>query len=156
MDNNRITNKEMLNMAETTIPTTKEIKEKLSLIKGDRTYNDLFKEIITATGGAVIDDVVEIKRPQTAFTLESVGYGGNEDDLHSYWGEETIVTFADLSNAEVGDKFHSPDHNYTYSYDEVAEVIFKDKKSVLVRVTSVEYLPTGVKEDVNLLHIMLF
>lgn len=143
-------------MVNTSIGIDNEIKTELEALKGDMTFNDFFKKILEEKEGTIVDDVVEIKRPQTAFTLESVGYGGNEDDLHSYWGEETIVTFADLSNAEVGDKFHSPDHNYTYSYDEVAEVIFKDKKSVLVRVTSVEYLPTGVKEDVNLFHVMLF
>lgn len=143
-------------MVNTSIGIDNEIKTELEALKGDMTFNDFFKKILKEKEGTIVDDVVEIKRPQTAFTLESVGYGGNEDNLHAYWSEEIIVTFADLANAEVGDKFYSPNHNYMYSYDEEAEVIFKDKKSALVRVTSGENLPTGSDVDVNLLHIMLF
>lgn len=143
-------------MVNTSIGIDNEIKTELEALKGDMTFNDFFKKILKEKEGTIVDDVVEIKRPQTAFTLESVGYGGNEDNLHAYWSEEIIVTFADLANAEVGDKFYSPNHNYMYSYDEEAEVIFKDKKSVFVRVTSTENIPTGFKVNVNLLHVMLF
>lgn len=143
-------------MAYTTLSLKESTKEKLDSFKGENTYEKAIDKLLDLAGGAVIEDIIEIKRPQIAFELSSIGYGGNEDNLEVYSRENTIITFKELSEAKVWDKFYSPDNSNMYYYEEWAEIIFKDEKSALIRVISEEELPNSHLEDTSMLHISLF
>lgn len=143
-------------MAYTTLSLKESTKEKLDSFKGENTYEKAIDKLLDLAGGAVIEDITEIKRPQIAFELSSIGYGGNEDNLEVYSRENTIITFKELSEAKVWDKFYSPDNSNMYYYEEWAEIIFKDEKSALIRVISEEELPNSHLEDTSMLHISLF
>lgn len=146
----------MKNKDYTGLTLRKETKEKLNQFKGDDSYEKAIDKLLDLAGGVVVDDITEIKRPQVAFELSSIGYGGNEDNLEVYSRENTVVTFKELSEAKVWDTFYSPDNNNMYYYEEWAEIIFKDEKSALIRVISEEELPNSHLEDTSMLHISLF
>lgn len=143
-------------MAYTTLSLKESTKEKLDSFKGENTYEKAIDKLLDLAGGTLLDDITEIKRPQVAFELSSIGYGGNEDNLEVYSRENTVITFKELSQAKVWDKFYSPDNNNMYYYEEWAEIIFKDENSVFVRVISERELPNSHLEDVSMLHISLF
>ena len=144
-------------MAYTTLSLKESTKEKLDSFKGENTYEKAIDKLLDLAGGTLLDDIREIKRPQVAFELTTILYSSNGDTVSSYSREDNGITFKELSQSEVGDKFYSPDDmNNMYYYVERAEVIFKDENSVLVRVTCERQLPTSFTEDVNMLHISLF
>ena len=144
-------------MAYTTLSLKESTKEKLDSFKGENTYEKAIDKLLDLAGGALLDDIREIKRPQVAFELTTILYSSSGDTVSSYSREDKGITFKELSQSEVGDKFYSPDDmNNMYYYVERAEVIFKDENSVLVRVTCERQLPTSFTEDVNMLHISLF
>lgn len=143
-------------MAEASIPVTKKIKEEIMKAKGDMTYNDFFKKILKEKEGAIIDDINEVKRPQTAITIEYIGLGGNMDALHPYQTNEYHISFDDLKNSQVGDVFHVEDDNYEYYTEESAEVVFKDKDTCLLRVKIETNTPEAYRKEYEMVHIELF
>ena len=146
----------MKNKDYTGLTLKKETKEKLNEFKGNDSYEKAIDKLLNLAGGVIIDDIEEIKRPQIAFELLSIGYAGNEDNLKEQVMQNTIVTFKELSQAKVRDKFYSPDINNMYYHSEWAEIIFKDENSVLIRVITEEELPNSSMEDISMLHISLF
>ena len=100
------------------------------------------------------ENIREVKRQQTALELQNKGLGGNNAS-EVYETTHTSVTFRDLSESEVGDKFETEYLNYEYSIDEMAEVIFKDKESIVLRLKTVQNLPEGHFEDMELIHVHL-
>lgn len=146
----------MKNKDYTGLTLRKETKEKLNEFKGDNSYEKAIDTLLDLAGGTLLDDIKEIKRQQVAFELTTILYSSNGDTISSYSREDKGITFKELSQSEVGDKFYSPEMNNMYYYSEWAEIIFKDENSVLVRVTCERQLPTSFTEDVNMLHISLF
>ena len=134
----------------------KETKEKLNEFKGDNSYEKAIDMLLQNTGGVLLSDIEEIKRPQVAFELTTIEYCGNEDNLDIYGRYYSPVTFEELANSKVGDEFESPYPNLAYNYKEWAEIIFKDDISVFVRVYSEYDRPDCKDKDIHLLHIQLF
>lgn len=140
----------------TSITVTKDTREELNMIKGvGESYSDVIKELIKLHAGVIVDNVKEVERPQVALELQNKGLGGNNAS-EVYETTHTLVTFKDLSESEVGDKFETEYLNYEYSIDEEAEVIFKDEDSVLLRLKTIQNLPEGHFEDMELIHVHLF
>lgn len=122
----------------------------------DKVHEDLIK--IKSVGDfKSLSDVVEhliegatdeynvISRPQVAIVLESYGYGNFNPDggCECFESNEVKITYKNLKESEVGEKFYCYASNFTYFYDEVAEVIAKTDDLVIVKVTGIEEMPTG-------------
>ena len=56
----------------TTIQITKDLKQKLDLMKGEKNikYNDLIENLLQQAGGTYVDDVITITRDTTALSLK--------------------------------------------------------------------------------------
>ena len=88
------------------------------------------------------------KQPKN-IKLTTITYTGDENSLKMCWRKDSKITFIDIVKAKIGDKFHSPHHNYNYSYDEEAELIWKDWKTATFKIKSTERKPDGVTEYVQ-------
>ena len=134
----------------TTIQVRKETKTKLDLVKGENnnSYNDIIEKLLAQSGGIIVDDVVEIKREQVAFTLK-------------YWNEDTQkilhVTYLELSNTHVGDKFIAEEFpSGDKFFNSSAEVILKAENEVLLKVEEVKRHKSKLENFQHILHVSLF
>ena len=88
------------------------------------------------------------KQPKN-IKLTTITYTGDENSLKMCWRKDSKITFIDIVKAKIGEKFHSPHHNYNYSYDEEAELIWKDWKTATFKIKSTERKPDGATEYVQ-------
>ena len=136
----------------TTVRIKKSSLKKINIIKGEKgSVADVIEKLLKNVEGCNIEDVVEVKRNPVAIVLEYTVFEKGNDFHTSVYN----LTFDELKRSKVGDKFyanHSPcDSKYI---NDVAEVLFVDERSVLVRIT--ETNDDGVYSNTHVEHIDLF
>ena len=145
---------EVLSMADyTTVRIRKSSLEKINKMKGeDGSVADVIEKLLNTVDGCNIDDVIEVKRDTVAIALEYTIF--DKDNIKASVFE---VTFQDLRQSKVGDKFYAnPSPSDKKYMNDIAEVLFVDGRSALVRVT--EFVKNGRSETsvTHLEHIDLF
>ena len=146
---------EVLSMADyTTVRIRKASLEKINKMKGeDGSVADVIEKLLNTVDGCNIDDVIEVKRNTVAILLEYIVFDGNSFKTMQEYG----ITFQELRDGKVGDRFtakiNPTDNKYML---DTAEILFKDDRSVIVRIE--EFSKTGRCEtsEVHLEHIDLF
>ena len=137
----------------TTVRIRKASLEKINKMKGaDGSVADVIEKLLNTVDGCNIDDVIEVKRDTVAITLEYTIF--DKDNIKASVFE---VTFQDLRQSKVGDKFYANPNPSDKKYmNDIAEVLFVDGRSALVRVT--EFVKNGRSETsvTHLEHIDLF
>lgn len=131
----------------TSIMVTKEVKQKLDLSKGlnNLSYTKIIEKLLEQSGGAIVEDVVEIQREQTAFTLKYFDEQGNN--------KINDVSYLDLKNAKRGDVFTVTDKPVGTGWvNSRAKVLVKDGCTVVLLVEEFT-----VRDSVkSLVHVELF
>ena len=134
----------------TTIRVRNEVAEKLREIQqgSDATLSDIIWKCLQHIEGTVVDDTINISRETIAFDLQ-------------YIDENTAkvvpVTFRDCAKSSVGDTFvANNDITATEYTTEVAEVIFKDDYSCIVRFTLFIVNEDNENRMDKILHVSLF
>ena len=145
---------EVLSMVDyTTVRIRKASLEKINKMKGeDGSVADVIEKLLNTVDGCNIDDVIEVKRDTVAIALEYTIF--DKDNIKASVFE---VTFQDLRQSKVGDKFYAnPSPSDKKYMNDIAEVLFVDGRSALVRVT--EFVKNGRSETsvTHLEHIDLF
>lgn len=137
----------------TTVRIRKSSLEKINKMKGeDGSVADVIEKLLNTVDGCNIDDVIEVKRDTVAIALEYTIF--DKDNIKASVFE---VTFQDLRQSKVGDKFYAnPSPSDKKYMNDIAEVLFVDGRSALVRVT--EFVKNGRSETsvTHLEHIDLF
>ena len=137
----------------TTVRIRKASLEKINKMKGeDGSVADVIEKLLNTVDGCNIDDVIEVKRDTVAIALEYTIF--DKDNIKASVFE---VTFQDLRQSKVGDKFYAnPSPSDKKYMNDIAEVLFVDGRSALVRVT--EFIKNGRSETsvTHLEHIDLF
>ena len=134
----------------TTIRVRNEVAEKLREIQQgtDATLSDIIWRCLQHIEGTVVDDTINISRETIAFDLQYV----DEDNA-----KVTPVTFRDCNNSQVGDTFVANNDINTTEYNtEVAEVIFKDENSCIVRFSQLNVAEDNETRMDSIIHISLF
>lgn len=139
----------------TTIRIKKDSLDKIEKLKGDNlTSADVVEKLLNTLDGCTIDDIVEVKRESVAIMLEYTSFGGNKE---FHVDREYGISFQELKHSKVGDMFTAnPDPADEYFMNEVAEVLFVDDRSVLVRVTEILKTDEGQSSMVHIEHVDLF
>ena len=134
----------------TTIRVSNEVADKLRKIQQgtDATLSDIIGKSIQHIEGTVEDDTINIRRETIAFDLQ-------------YIDENTAkvvpVTFRDCNNSQVGDIFNANNQITATEYsNEVAEVIFKDANSCIVRFSQLNVTEDNEYRNDSIIHISLF
>ena len=145
---------EVLSMVDyTTVRIRKASLEKINKMKGeDGSVADVIEKLLNTVDGCNIDDVIEVKRDTVAIAIEYTIF-----DKDSIKASVFEVTFQDLRQSKVGDKFYAnPSPSDKKYMNDIAEVLFVDGRSALVRVT--EFVKNGRSETsvTHLEHIDLF
>lgn len=139
----------------TTVRIKKSSLIKIDKMKGDKgSVADVIEKLLSTVEGCQIDDIVEVKRETVAIPLEYTTFDENNDfKVQQYYD----VTFQELKNSKVGDLFYAnPNPSDDKYMNEIAEVLFVDGRSVLVRVTEEVKTANGVSSVVHIEHIDLF
>ena len=139
----------------TTIRIKKNSLDKIEKLKGEHlSAADVVEKLLEPIEGCTINDVKEIKRDSTAILLEYTNFKF-DGDFHIE--KEYGITFQELKLSKVGDKF-TANNNITDEHymNEIAEVLFVDDRSVLVRVTEIAKTSEGENSLVHLEHVDLF
>ena len=111
---------------------------------------DVIESLLNAVEGAHIDDVVEVKRDSVAILLK---YASFDDNGKNEYG----ITFQELKLGKVGDKFYANPNPGDGTYmNDMAEILFVDDRSVLVRVTEMLKTENNENSIVHLEHVDLF
>ena len=138
----------------TTIQITKDLKQKLDLMKGGKNikYNDLIENLLQQVGGAYVEDVITINRDATALSLK-------------YWQvknpTETMfydITFQELKIEPVGTVFYAnpdPDNNIDF-INSTAEICYKSGDDVVLLVKEISCIDGVIDTVGSVVHINLF
>lgn len=140
----------------TTIKLHDKTKEKLDIYKSSNdniTYDDVVCSLLRKVGGTIVDDIHEIKREQVAFSLDHNGYDADGNRIEF---TERLVTFSELADSKVGDTFESEESNLVNQRNEIAEVVIKSDKDILIRLCTIYENEDGVFEDYDMIHVVLF
>ena len=137
----------------TTVRIRKASLEKINKMKGeDGSVAEVIENLLKTVDGCNIDDVIEVKRDNVAIPLEYTIFDKNDIKASVF-----EVTFQDLRQSKVGDKFYAnPNPSDKKFMNEVAEVLFVDGRSALVRVTEVSKSGRRVSSNIHLEHVDLF
>ena len=135
----------------TTVKIKKSSLEKIENLKGkDDSAADFIESLLNEVEGIHIDDVVEVKRDSVAILLKYVNF---DDKTKKEYG----ITFQELKLGNVGDKFYAnPDSGDENHMNDVAEILFVDDRSVLVRVSEIVKTEDGENSVIHLEHVDLF
>lgn len=134
----------------TTIRLRNEVAEKLREIQqgSDATLSDIIWKCLQHIEGTVVDDTININRETIAFDLQYV----DKDTA-----KVVPVTFRDCAKSSLGDTFvANKDINATEYSTEVAEVIFKDADSCIVRFSQLQVAEDNETRMDSIIHISLF
>ena len=139
----------------TTVRIKKSSLEKINKMKGDKgSVADIVEKLLSNVEGCNIEDILEVKRESVAISLEYSTFDENNNfRVQQYYD----VTFQMLKNSKVGDLFYANSNPADGKYmNDIAEVIFVDGRSVLVRITEEIKTGNGVSSVVHIEHIDLF
>ena len=134
----------------TTIRVRNEVADKLRRIQQgtDLTLSDIIAQCIEHIEGTVEEDTENIFREQIAYDLQY--YDDNSSKVK-------YISFRDCAKAKVGDIFNANTDITAEEYsNEFAEVIFKDKDSVVLRLTQTVIEKDNERRFNNIIHISLF
>ena len=124
------------------LKVSEDTHKKLMQIKRAGDYSsidDVLSHLIEGT----VNEYDVISREQTAITISYVGYGNvNIENGSAEPFDETSrnITFLELYDSQVGDKFDVEPLNYTYYQEESAEVIFKEDNFIVLRISEYDSL----------------
>ena len=138
----------------TTIQITKDLKQKLDLMKGEKNikYNDLIENLLQQVGGTYVDDVITITRDTTALSLK---YWQIKDPTNTLFYD---ITFQELKVEPVGTVFSAnpePDNSVDF-VNSTAEICFKSGDDVLLLVKEISCTDGVVSSMASAVHINLF
>lgn len=138
----------------TTIQITKDLKEKLDLMKGGKNikYNDLIENLLQQHGGTYVEDVITITRDSTALSLK---YWQTDNPANTMFYD---ISFQELKIEPVGTVFSAnPDPDNTIDFiNSTAEICFKSGDDVVLLVKEIS-CSDGVIDSVgSIVHINLF
>lgn len=139
----------------TTVRIKKSSLEKINKMKGaDGSVADVIEKLLDTVDGCHIDDVLEVKRDTVAIPLEYTVF----DKKGNFKAQDIYdVTFNDLRQSKVGDLFcANPNPSDEKYMNDMAEVLFVDDRSALVRVTEVSKSGRRVSSNIHLEHVDLF
>ena len=132
----------------TTIPISKETRDLLIDLKGAYSYDDFICECIAKSGASLPVD--EVGGDRVAFSILC------KDSVFDKL-EEYQVTFSEIKKAKTGDVFTvSFEPEGRYYYKEVAEVLFVDDVSAVVRIRCTDVTSQYSSEDSKLIHIVFY
>ena len=139
----------------TTIQLTHEVKQKLDLVKevkNLKTYNDILLYFLEQYGGAVTDDVIEIDRDETAFSLRFWRFDRPSRIITK------DITFKELKKADVGTEFiANPEAEGNGFINSSARVVFKENDEVVLLVEEINKDKEGVEDILtSVMHVNLF
>lgn len=133
----------------TTIRVRNEVADKLRKIQAGTslTLSDIIDNCLQHIEGSVEDDTENIYREQVAYDLQYI-------DADS--SKVKYVTFRECADSKVGDVFNAnTDITATDYSNEVAEVIFKDADSCILRLTQTVAEGDNLQKFNNIIHISL-
>ena len=138
----------------TTVRIKKSSLGKIDKMKGDNgSVADVIEKLLETVDGCNIDDIIEVKRENVAILLEYIVFDGDSFKTVQEYG----VTFQDLRVGKVGDKFYAnPTPKDNYYMNDIAEILYVDDRSVIVRVTEFTKAAQGDSSVVHLEHVDLF
>ena len=136
----------------TTVRIKKSSLEKINRTKGDKgSVADVIEKLLNGVEGCNIEDIVEVKRNPVAIVLEYTVF----DEGNDFHTQIYNITFEELKRSNVGDKFYANPNPTDGRYlNDIAEVLFVDERSVLVRIT--ETNDDGIYSNTHVEHIDLF
>ena len=137
----------------TTVRIRKASLEKINKMKGeDGSVAEVIENLLKTVDGCNIDDVIEVKRDNVAIPLEYTIFDKNDIKASVF-----EVTFQDLRQSKVGDVFYANPNPSDKKYmNDIAEVLFVDARSALVRVTEIVKNGRNESSVTHLEHIDLF
>lgn len=136
----------------TTIQITKELRDKLDLVKGENnlTYNQIVEKLLQQSGGVIVEDTVEVGREQIALSLKYLDNSANT--------KIRDVTFRELASASVGDVFNVVDSPLSAN-DWVmskAKVMAKENADVILLVEEISDDAGRFSSIKSVVHVALF
>lgn len=134
----------------TTIRVRNEVADKLRKIQAGTslTLSDVIENCLQHIEGSVEDDTENVFRETVAYDLQ---YYDDNSSMVKY------ITFRDCSNSQVGDVFNANTDITAEEYsNEIAEVIFKDADSCILRLSQIVVEDGNERKFNNILHISLF
>lgn len=124
------------------LKVSEETHGKLMQIKNAGDYSSI-DDVLSHLIKGNVNEYDIISREQTAVTISYVGYGNVDYENRSAepWDETSRnITFMELYDAHVGDKFNVEPLNYTYYQEESAEVIFKEDNFIVLKISEYDSL----------------
>lgn len=134
----------------TTIQITKDVKQKLDLMKGENneTYNSLIINLLDQAGGVFVEDIVRFQREKVAFTLEYI------DDTSD---KSVDVSFYDLHTSKVGQIFKVVDKPVGVNWsNSTAEVLVRKGHDIILLITDSICTNGDIQRRSNFFHMSLF
>ena len=139
----------------TTVRIKKSSLQKIDKMKGNKgSVAEVVEKLLSTVEGCRIEDIVEVKRESVAIPLEYTTFDENQNfTLKKFYD----ITFQELKDSKVGDKFYANQNPDDDKYmNDIAEVLFVDGRSVLVRVTEKIKTENGISSVVHMEHVDLF
>ena len=133
----------------TTIRVKNEVRDKLKAMQEgtDLTLSDIISQCLAHVEGTVVPDTENIYRETIAYDLQY--YDENASKVK-------YISFRDVVNSEVGDIFNANTDITAKEYtNEIAEVIFKDADSAVLRLTQTIVEEDNIMKFNNIIHISL-
>jgi len=138
----------------TTVRIKKNSLEKINKMKGENgSVADVIEKLLSSVEGCHIEDVVEVSRESVAIRLEYTSIAEKTFNTKQEYG----ITFHELKTGKVGDRFYAnPKPEDEFYINDIAEILYVDDRSVLVRVTEYVKAMEGENSFAHIEHIDLF
>ena len=118
---------------ETSITLSKENRDTLKKIRDEndfKTYNEVITNLLDAKQGIVkAYDIIEA--PKVALTLEHLILGADGVQLKTTTKD---ITYKELKDASIGERFYPQKENAKYYYWQSAEVVYKSADMIVLRI----------------------
>lgn len=134
----------------TTIQITKDLKQRLDLVKGENnnTYNVIIEKLLKQSAGTIVEDTLEIAREQVAFTLKYIDDAGQKI---------RDVTYYELANMRVGDVITAWDSPIADNYvNSSVRVMAKYSDDVILLLEDVNVNNGQLSSMKSIIHVVLF
>ena len=134
----------------TTIQISKDVKQKLDLVKGENnnTYNMIIEKLLKQSAGTIVDDTIEIAREQVAFSLKYLS--DTEQKIRD-------VTYHEIANMRIGDKVTAWDSPTADNYvNSSVRVLAKYGDDVILLLEDVSFSNGRLSTMTSVIHVVLF